>query len=128
MGYIFANSVLLMPACALIIFADQSFYATYTDASKWAVAMGYCVPQMTPEQLLRLFGGPQQLSWFDPLLDQQLGGVIMKLTQEVVYGTILVAVFRQWYRRDNQTDSAHLFEPPASYGTNFRPSSDQGAS
>jgi putative membrane protein len=114
MGYIFANSVLLLPACALIIFASAPFYATYTDASLWAVAMGYCVPQMTPAQVLQLFGGPEQLSWFDPLRDQQLGGVIMKLAQEVVYGSILVFVFRQWYRRENEHDEDGLNPIPSS--------------
>lgn len=104
MGYIFANSVLLMPACALIIFANEPLYATYTDPQMWATAMGYCVTNMSKETLLTLFSGPQSLAWIEPLTDQQLGGVIMKLTQEFVYGTILVYVFRQWYQHENGTE------------------------
>jgi len=100
MGYIFANSVLLMPACALIIFSGEPMYGTYTNPELWAVAMGFCVPHGSAA-LLEMFSGPQTLAWMEPLEDQQLGGVLMKLIQEAVYGSILVYVFRQWYRREN---------------------------
>lgn len=100
MGYIFANSVLLMPACALIIFADDAMYATYTDPLLWATALGYCVP-MNSTTIIEMFSGPQSLAWMEAVEDQQLGGVLMKLIQEAVYGTILSFVFMQWYRREN---------------------------
>ncbi len=113
MGYIFANSVLLMPACALIIFADEPMYATYTDPAMWAIAMGYCIPNMSSAAILDMFSGPQSLSWMEPLRDQQLGGVMMKLIQEAVYGSILVYVFKQWYRKENPkgSDEANSLEP-----------------
>jgi putative membrane protein len=104
MGYIFANSVLLMPACALIIFSGVPMYGTYTNPELWAVAMGFCVPQGATA-LLDMFSGPQSLAWMEPLEDQQLGGVLMKLIQEAVYGSILVYVFRQWYRKENPKDA-----------------------
>src|SRR5690606_32699431 len=40
MGYIFANGVLLTPACALIIFAPAPIYSIYSDPQIWADAMG----------------------------------------------------------------------------------------
>jgi len=100
MGYIFANSVLLTPACALIIFSGSAMYATYTDPMMWATAMGYCVPQGATA-LLDMFSGPQALGWLDAHEDQRTGGVLMKIFQEIVYGSILVYVFKQWYKREN---------------------------
>lgn len=110
MGYIFANSVLLMPACALIIFSGTAMYSTYTDPALWAVAMGYCLPQNSTA-ILEMFQGPSSLQWMPPLEDQQTGGVVMKLIQELVYGSILIYVFLQWYRRENPKQSDLSHEP-----------------
>jgi putative membrane protein len=71
-GYIFANGVLLTPACALIIFADRVLYDTYANA-------------------------PVVTDFLSQLDDQQLGGVIMKLMQEAIYGLTLATVFYRWY-------------------------------
>jgi putative membrane protein len=74
-GYIFANGVLLTPACALIIFSDTLLYEMYTNVT---------VP----------------FAHLSPLDDQQLGGVLMKIIQEIVYGSVLAYVFFKWYRRE----------------------------
>ncbi len=103
MAYVFANGVLLTPACALIIFAGSPMYATYNDPTVWAQAMGFCVPANS-NILLGDFGGPAYFSIFPALDDQQLGGVIMKLVQEIMYGGILAYIFFNWYRRENPSD------------------------
>jgi putative membrane protein len=36
------------------------------------------------------------------LHDQQLGGVIMKVIQEIIYGIMLGRVFFEWYRKDQE--------------------------
>ncbi|MDN4092736.1 cytochrome c oxidase assembly protein [Brevibacillus agri] len=77
--YIFVNGVLITPACALIIFASDPLYATYISA-----------PQLFPS-----------LSTFS---DQRLGGIIMKLVQELVYGSVLAYVFYHWYKQEKQDD------------------------
>ncbi|MGZ9585495.1 cytochrome c oxidase assembly factor CtaG [Paenibacillus marinisediminis] len=105
MGYIFLNGVLITPACALIIFAPEPLYATYTDAETWAQAMGYCVSGNTQALLaLTQNTGPQFFSWFTPIEDQQLGGIFMKLVQETMYATILFTVFTRWFRREGKDD------------------------
>ncbi len=79
MAYIFLNGVLLTPACALIIFAKAPMYAMYAAV---------------PESMLIL-----------PMLDDQsLGGVIMKIVQEIVYGFALGYTFFRWYRRERKRD------------------------
>lgn len=62
-GYIFGAGISLTPACALIIFSDTPFYSVYNNTS-------------------------QLFSYLPPLEDQQTGGIIMKVVQELVYGTI----------------------------------------
>ncbi|PYI49977.1 cytochrome c oxidase assembly factor CtaG [Paenibacillus flagellatus] len=103
MGYIFANGVLITPACALIIFADSSVYATYNDPQVWATAMGYCVPAGS-DVLLEQFKGPQFFAIFDAQEDQQLGGVVMKIMQEITYGAALAYIFFNWYFRERAKD------------------------
>ncbi|MDT9723970.1 cytochrome c oxidase assembly factor CtaG [Xylanibacillus composti] len=103
LAYVFINGVLLTPACAMIIFADQAMYATYTNAELWAIAMGYCVPAGS-EAILANFGGPEFFMSYEPRADQQLGGVIMKLSQEFIYGIILLYIFINWYRKENKEE------------------------
>jgi putative membrane protein len=79
MGYIFVNGILLTPACALIIFAGQPIYASYA-------------------------GVPEQFLFMSVIDDQQLGGVIMKIIQELVYGIALAYVFFRWYRRERKEE------------------------
>ncbi|MNV74280.1 Cytochrome c oxidase caa3 assembly factor [compost metagenome] len=79
MAYIFVNGILLTPACALIIFAGEPMYANYEGVS-------------------------EQFLFMSILNDQQLGGVIMKIVQEIVYGASLAYIFFRWYRRERQEE------------------------
>ncbi|WP_282936293.1 cytochrome c oxidase assembly protein [Paenibacillus sp. RC67] len=91
MGYIFLNGILLTPACALIIFANDILYDTYSSRSHLLCLPFYLV---TVERLTLT------VSWLTPLSDQQLGGVVMKIVQEVSYDFMLGYVFFQWYRKE----------------------------
>lgn len=79
LGYIFANGLLLTPACALIIFANHLLYDTYANVHF-------------------------PFNWLTPLDDQQLGGIIMKIVQEIVYGVSLSIIFFSWYRKERNKD------------------------
>lgn len=87
MGYIFINGLLLTPACALITFAGVPLFETYMN-----------VPSVTP-----LINGV--------LEDQVLGGVLMKLLQELSYGSILAYTFFRWFRREKVKDASLEMEP-----------------
>lgn len=109
-GYLFADGVLLTPACALIIFADSPMYATYTDPQLWAQAMKLCVPADLLSQLT--LSGPEMFNLMPAKYDQQLGGVIMKILQEIIYGSILFVVFLQWYRKEQKDNQENVsYEP-----------------
>ncbi|MCF2943440.1 cytochrome c oxidase assembly factor CtaG [Paenibacillus tarimensis] len=103
MGYIFANGVLLTPACALIIFSGEPLYAIYNDPAVWVTAMGYCLTG-DPALLLQQISGPDHFTMTNALEDQQAGGIIMKLVQEVMYGAILAYVFYSWFRREHSSE------------------------
>jgi putative membrane protein len=79
MAYIFANGVLLTPACALIIFAKDMMYDPYLDA-------------------------PVIIPWLHGMDDQQMGGVVMKIIQEIVYGFVLAYSFMKWYRMERREE------------------------
>ncbi len=105
LGFIFLNMVLLTPACGLIIFASEPLYATYSDPNIWAKAMGYCVPNSDPAALLSQFGGPEFFGFLEPRVDQQVGGILMKYTQELIFASMLAYVFFRWYKQENKEDA-----------------------
>lgn len=86
MAYIILGAVLITPACALIIFADTQVYAPY-------------------------IGVPQIFELLSPLDDQQFGGILMKLIQELSFGSILAYLFYRWYKKENRVDSIDLHQP-----------------
>jgi putative membrane protein len=102
-GYIFANGILITPACALIIFAPATLYQTYTDPTIWATVMAYCLPAGA-EVPISLFSGPNSFAFFETRMDQQLAGVLMKIMQEVMYGFTIGYVFKQWLKKEKQQD------------------------
>lgn len=79
LAFIFANGFLLTPACALIMFADEVLFDHYRQMSQLA-------PILTP------------------LNDQQLGGVIMKIVQELVYISAIGIVLSRWMKEQRKED------------------------
>lgn len=78
-AYIFGMGMLLTPACALIIFSKEILYDTYLE-------------------MPRLYG----ISLLD---DQQSGGIVMKVMQEVIYAIALAIIFFQWTRSEKNKTS-----------------------
>lgn len=97
-GYIFADGILITPACALIIFADSPLYLTFSDPRAWTEALQLCVPAATLSSLN--LSGPEMFNSMSLINDQQLGGVLMKIIQEIVYGVVLAQVFFKWHKMD----------------------------
>lgn len=82
-GYVFANGVLMTPACALIMFADYQLYETYRNVPQLYAAM-------TPSE------------------DQHVGGVTMKIFQEVIYAFVLGLIFYRWVKKERVRDKEDL--------------------
>lgn len=98
LAYIAGNAVLITPACALIIFASSPMYGTYSDSEMWMQAMALCVPSDTLSSLS--LSGPELFSNMDLVSDQQVGGVLMKIIQEIIFGVILFRIFRKWWNTE----------------------------
>ena len=103
LAYIAANAILITPACALIIFANSPMYSTYTDPEMWMQAMALCVPAATLSGLT--LSGPELFTNMSAVADQQVGGVLMKIIQEIIFGVILYKVFRQWWTNERKNDT-----------------------
>ncbi|MFX3674226.1 MAG: cytochrome c oxidase assembly factor CtaG [Paenisporosarcina sp.] len=102
-GYIVGSAILITPACALIIFAPEPMYATYSNGAAWLKAMELCVPSDTMSNLaLSGLSGPELFTNMPAIEDQQLGGVIMKIIQEIIYGVFLAMIFFQWYKNEQE--------------------------
>lgn len=110
LAYIFANGVLLTPACALIIFAEAPLFRTYTDTAVWAKSLELCVPTSMLSTID--LSSPQLFSWLAPRDDQRLGGVIMKIVQEIVYGIALGIVFFGWVKDEKEKDRQESMSVP----------------
>ncbi|WP_416151288.1 cytochrome c oxidase assembly factor CtaG [Salipaludibacillus sp. HK11] len=117
MGYMFVSGVLFTPACVLIIFAPQALYATYTDPSTWAVAMAYCLPPGA-EIPFEVLSGEESLTLLNPQQDQQFGGAMMKVIQELAYGVAIGYTFRIWMKRDKDETPKLKFKEYEMYQTN----------
>lgn len=102
-GFIFANGVLITPACGLIIFAGSPLYETYSESGAWMQAMSLCVPADVLNGLGSNLNGPNYFTPMPLVEDQQLGGIIMKVTQEIIFGAIIAYVFFSWFNRERDT-------------------------
>lgn len=104
--YIFGIGALLTPACGLIIFAGDPLYRTYTDGDAWLAAMELCVPSGVLDGLTGqgLISGPEYFTNTTPIMDQQTGGIIMKVLQEVFFGFMLGYIFFNWYRNERKDE------------------------
>ncbi|PKR78508.1 cytochrome c oxidase assembly factor CtaG [Halalkalibacillus sediminis] len=98
--YIFANGLLITPACVLIIFADSPLYATYSEPDAFMTALALCVPAGVLQGMN--LGGPQIFLNMPLVYDQQAAGIIMKIMQEVIYGAVLANMFYKWFQSENR--------------------------
>ncbi|MFJ7933020.1 cytochrome c oxidase assembly factor CtaG [Sporosarcina sp. NPDC096371] len=107
-GYIILSAIFFTPACSLIIFVDVPVYETYQSGEAWLKAMALCVPAGTLAGLSGLgISGPELFTTMPTLVDQQLGGILMKIIQEVIYIVFIGKVFIKWYK-DEQDNADEI--------------------
>lgn len=96
--YMGANGALITPACVLIIFAGEPAFQAYSSDGAWIQAMSLCVPKDVLKGLAGSLSGAEMFSPMSTIGDQQLGGIIMKVLTEIVYGTTIGRIFFQWFK------------------------------
>lgn len=100
-GYVILSAIFITPACALIIFVDVPVYETYRSGEAWLQAMALCVPANTLSGLAGLgISGPELFTNMPIMNDQQLGGILMKVIQEIVYVVVMGRIFIKWYKEE----------------------------
>lgn len=100
MAYLIFSSIIITIACALIIFAETLLFDAYSADGSWIQAMSLCVPTDVLDGLASTISGPEMFSPLSAKDDQQLGGIIMKMMQEVVYAFIIGRIFFTWFSKD----------------------------
>ncbi|MNI87803.1 Cytochrome c oxidase caa3 assembly factor [compost metagenome] len=50
------------------------------------------------------YDAPMLIHWLHGVDDQQMGGVVMKILQEIVYGSVLAYCFMKWYRKERREE------------------------
>ena len=88
MGYLFIMSVAQIIVFAIITFAETPIYDFYVNAP-------------------RVWGG------VSPLLDQQIGGIIMKVGSGILFLALLIIVFFKWF---NEEEAARRMDAEERYG------------
>ena len=68
--------------------------------------MELCVPAGVLDSIAGsgMISGPEYFSNSTPLIDQQTGGVIMKVLQEVFFGVMLAYIFFNWFREERSNE------------------------
>ncbi|RWZ60727.1 cytochrome c oxidase assembly factor CtaG [Halobacillus fulvus] len=99
-GFIFANGVLITPACGLIIFAGTPLYETFSESGAWVQALSLCVPGDVLNSISTTLSGPSYFTPIPLIEDQQLGGIIMKITQEIIFGSVIAYIFFSWFNKE----------------------------
>jgi len=102
MAYIAANGILITPACVLIIFASNPLFEAYSQSGAWMQAMALCVPGNVLDGLQFTISGPEMFSSMSTVEDQQLGGIIMKSMQEIVYISLLARIYFVGFSKESR--------------------------
>lgn len=101
MAYLLASIFMVSIACALIIFASEPLFESYSSQGAWVQSMSLCVPADVLNGLSGDLSGPDMFSPLDAQEDQQLGGIIMMFLQEIIYGIIFGWIFFSWFSKKN---------------------------
>src|SRR5699024_7717585 len=99
MGYLLGSILMVSIACALIIFARDPLFDAYRSSSAWMQAMALCVPGDVLTGITDTLTGVEMFSPLSVQEDQQLGGIVMMLYQQVIYGFVLAWIFFGWFSK-----------------------------
>lgn len=98
-GMIALTELLFLPICAVIIFASNPLYGTFTNPEMWAQALSLCLPagESISPQLI------EQFMWIPLIDDQRLGGAIIKIAQLLITGLFFGYLVLRWQRGKKAT-------------------------
>jgi putative membrane protein len=83
MFYLFLQSILPTVPASFLTFSDGVIYSFYAD-----------VPRLWP--------------WLDPVTDQRVAGLIMKLVGGLLLWTVIAVIFFRWNAREEARDRGEI--------------------
>lgn len=101
--YLVGNAAMITLPCALIIFAQSPIFMAYSAEGAWLKAMALCVPSDVLAGLASQISGPEMFSPLSIIHDQQLGGIVMMFTQQIIYVATFGRIFFKWSKENRQT-------------------------
>ncbi|HLQ84159.1 MAG TPA: cytochrome c oxidase assembly factor CtaG [Pseudogracilibacillus sp.] len=101
MAYLIGSTVIISIACALLIFSSNPLYAVYSSEGPWLQALSLCVPGDVLDGLAPTLSGADMFSPFNAVEDQQLGGIMMMIIQQIIYGFVIAWIFFTWFSKKN---------------------------
>src|SRR5690625_7249289 len=105
MIYLIGSTVIISIACALLIFSSTPMYEVYASEGPWIQALSLCVPSDVLDGLAPSLSGADMFSPLSGIEDQQLGGIIMMIVQQIIYGFVIAWIFfRSEERRVGKED------------------------
>lgn len=99
MVYLLGSTVIISIACALLIFSSNPMYEVYTAEGPWLQALSLCVPGDVLDGLAPTLSGADMFSPLNAVEDQQLGGIIMMIIQQIIYGFVIAWIFFTWFSK-----------------------------
>ncbi len=99
MVYLLGSTVIISIACALLIFSSNPMYEVYTAEGPWLQALSLCVPGDVLDGLAPTLSGADMFSPLNAVEDQQLGGIIMMIVQQIIYGFVIAWIFFTWFSK-----------------------------
>lgn len=101
MIYLIGSTVIISIACALLIFSSTPMYEVYASEGPWIQALSLCVPSDVLDGLAPSLSGADMFSPLSGIEDQQLGGIIMMIVQQIIYGFVIAWIFFTWFSKKN---------------------------
>ncbi len=99
MVYLLGSTVIISIACALLIFSSNPMYEVYSSEGPWLQALSLCVPGDVLDGLAPTLSGADMFSPLSGVEDQQLGGMIMMIVQQIIYGFVIAWIFFTWFSK-----------------------------
>lgn len=99
MVYLLGSTVIISIACALLIFSSNPMYEVYSSEGPWLQALSLCVPGDVLDGLAGTLSGADMFSPLNAVEDQQLGGIMMMIIQQIIYGFVIAWIFFTWFSK-----------------------------
>ncbi|MEC5423777.1 cytochrome c oxidase assembly protein [Virgibacillus sp. C22-A2] len=88
--YCVVNSILMIPFNLILLFSKDGLFSIYTDINLFVTALEFCLPdwETIPDDVFEL------LLPFNPVKEQQNGGIILMVSQLIMFSVMLLLTKR----------------------------------